>query len=127
MDRENIMPSKDDYRKVAIQIKRDLDSYRLAFKTFNLAEISRKLKDIAGDGAHNKGEDTFGELESAFLQEGLLIFPSPVRAEEDGYVRVIRSGSVLASILNALRFPGEGSDDELADMLGKIKRPQQAV
>lgn len=119
------MPSKDDYRKVAKEIKRELDSYRLAFKTFNLVEISRKLKEAAGNGAHSKGDDTFDELEAAFLQEGLLIFPSPTRAEEDGYVRVIRSGTVLAGILNALRFPGEGSDDELASMLGKIKRTQQ--
>lgn len=117
------MANKDDFRIVAKGVKVELDSYRMAFKTFLLQDITKRLQLTAGSGAQIKGADTFEKLEMAFLQEGLLLFPAPAEAEEeDGYIRVIRSGSVLASILNSLRFPGEGSDDELAIMLGKIKR-----
>ena len=72
---------------------------------------------------HTGGRDAAEKLENALLQEGLLIFPSIAEAQEnDGYVRLIRSGTVLAGILNALRFPGEGSDEELSLLLGRVKR-----
>lgn len=44
-------------------------------------------------------------LEAAFLHEGLLIFPSLSQTEEDGFVRMYRSGTRIAGILNAIRFP----------------------
>lgn len=117
------MPSKDDYRKVARVIKRELDSDKLAFKTYHRQKFTTELKAIAGDGAHASGESTLEELELAFTQEGLLVFPPLNDTEIDGFTRVYRSGSRIAGILNALRFPGGGSDEELSTLLGKLKTP----
>jgi hypothetical protein len=115
------MTKKDDFRTVARIIKKELDTDRLAFKTYQREVFTEKLKEVAGDGAHAKGIDTFAELEYAFLQEGLLVFPPLNETEEDGYTRIYRSGTRIAGILNAIRFPGGGSDEELSSLLGRLK------
>lgn len=68
-----------------------------------------------------KGGDTWAELEAAFIQEGLLVYPPLADTEGDGFTRVYRSGSRIAGILNAIRFPGGGSDEELSLLLGRLK------
>jgi hypothetical protein len=115
------MPNKDDYRKVARIVKRELDQDKLAFKTYQRDKFTTELKAISGSGAQSKGADTWDELEQAFNHEGLLAFPPLGRTEEDGFTRVYRSGSRIAGILNAIRFPGGGSDEELSALLGKLK------
>jgi hypothetical protein len=113
---------KDDYRKVARLAKKELDQDKLAFKTYQREYFTTQLKAVAGPGAHAKGEDVWSELETAFVQEGLLVFPPFNDTEDDGYTRVHRSGSRIAGVLNAIRFPGGGSDDELSALLGKLKQ-----
>ena len=115
------MPTKDDYRKVAMAIKRELDANKLAFKTYQRDFFTTKLKEVSGAGAHSKGQDAWIELETAFIQEGLLVFPALSETQEDGFTRVYRSGTRIASILNAMKFPGGGSDEELSILLGKLK------
>ncbi|HEY0306795.1 MAG TPA: hypothetical protein VGB94_01400 [Acidobacteriaceae bacterium] len=115
------MPNKDDYRKVARKIKKELDVDKLAFKTYQQDKFTTELKAISGSGAQTKGTDTLEQLESAFIQEGLITYPSLNNTEEDGFTRVYRSGSRIAGILNAIRFPGGGSDEELSALLGKLK------
>jgi hypothetical protein len=114
------MPNKDHFRSVARAVKKELDLDKLAFKTYQRDKFITELKAVAGAGAQ-KGSDTFDEIESAFVQEGLLVFPPLASTEEDGYTRVYRSGSRIAGILNAIRFPGGGSDEELSLLLGKLK------
>lgn len=115
------MTKKDDFRAVARIIKKELDVDRLAFKTYQRERFTTELKAIVGSGGHAKGGDAFNELEAAFLQEGLLAFPSLNETEEDGYTRIYRSGTRIAGVLNAIRFPGGGSDDELSTLLGRLK------
>jgi hypothetical protein len=114
--------NKDDFRKVARIVKKDLDYDKLAFKTYQREYFTTQLKAVAGQGAHAKGQNVWNELESAFIQEGLLVFPPLDDTGEDGYVRVYRSGTRIAGVLNAIRFPGGGSDEELSSLLGKLKQ-----
>jgi hypothetical protein len=123
MLRRQTVTKKDDYRQVAKKIKREMDQDRLAFKTYHKDRFASELKAVAGAGAHKGGADTNDEMETAFGQEGLLVFPSLNQTEEDGYTRVFRSGTRIAGILNAIRFPGGGSDEELANLLGRLKAP----
>lgn len=118
------MTTKDDFRQVAKAIKRELDQDRLAFKTYHRDRFGSELTTRAGAGAHKSGGTTDADLEAAFMQEGLLIFPPLGATEKDGYTRVFRSGSRIAGVLNALRFPGGGSDEELALLLGRLKPPR---
>lgn len=117
------MPTKDDFRKVARSIKKELDIDKLAFKTYQRDRFIDQLKAVAGDGAHSSGESLWDNLEAAFIQEGLLVFPPLDQTEDDGFARVYRSGTRIAGILNAMRFPGGGSDEELASLLGKLRTP----
>ena len=107
-------------------MKKELDYDKLAFKTYHRDRFTTELKAIAGPGAHASGEDVWDELENSFIHEGLLVFPSLTGTEEDGYTRVYRSGSRIAGVLNAIRFPGGGSDEELSALLGKLKQPHSA-
>jgi hypothetical protein len=116
-----LMATKDDYRKVARTVKKELDGDKLAFKTYQRDHFAIQLKAIAGP-ANAGGKDVWDELESAFIQEGLLVFPALDDTEEDGYTRVYRSGTRIAGVLNAIRFPGGGSDEELSALLGKLKQ-----
>lgn len=111
------MPSKDDLRTVAKRIRRHLDEDKLAFKTYQREAIATVLKGVGG--AHGKGGSPWRELEVAFKNEELLAFPPSGETAEDGYTRIYRSGPRIAGILNAIRFPGGGSDEELAGLLGR--------
>lgn len=117
------MTIKDNYRQVARTIKRELDQDRLAFKTYHRDRFFNDLKAHAGEHAHKKGAIADDDMEAAFMLEGLIIYPGFAALEKDGYTRVYRSGSRIAGILNAIRFPGGGSDEELASLLGRLKAP----
>lgn len=117
------MASKDDYRQAARKLKEQLDKTHSAFKTIQLAEIGAALNLHAGAGGQIKGATGAAEMETALLDEGLLVFP-PLGSATDGYVRLYRSGTVIATILNAIRYPGSGSDEDLANLISKVKTPK---
>lgn len=120
------MATKDQFRTVAKNVRRELDTAHQAFKTYNVRDLQRMVKDVAGESANVKGDSFAEDLEEALLHEGLLAFPAisdKIVRDDEGFTRIIRSGSLLGGILNALRFPGPGSDQDLAQLLGRIKRP----
>ena len=53
---------------------------------------------------------------------GLTVFPALGQVPDDGYIRVIRSGSLLGNILVNLQTPGPGSDADIAALITRIKR-----
>ena len=103
------MPTSKDFQRVARTVKRELYSDRLGFKTYQCERFVTELN--AGSGLH-VGEDMWKKLESAFLQEGLFVFPGLSETVEDGFARVFRSGTTIARILRVIRSPSEGSDEE---------------
>ncbi|MGH7440629.1 MAG: hypothetical protein ACRENE_33475 [Polyangiaceae bacterium] len=120
------MPSKDHYIAVAKQIVDYLDKYNLGFKTFRIAELDEKLKEIAGDGARVSTEKMATAFEEVLLRRGLLCFPAiKDAADVDGHVRIFRAGTVAANILDAFRNPGPPGDKDLAALL-KALRPDDA-
>jgi len=117
------MASRDHYMAVATQISSYMNAFRLAFKTYNVAEFDEMLKAVAGDGARSTGERTSSDLEAALLQRGFVVFPT-IASSEDGYVRVIRASSLINNLLNAFRYPGPNGDSELARLLRTVRRRQ---
>lgn len=115
------MPTRDHYMAVARQIAQYLDAFKLGFKTYKVAELDEMLKTVAGDGARaSGGGDTSDQLENALLQRGFLLYP-PIGDTDDGFVRVIRSNTIIGNVLNALRYPGADGDNTLAGLLVKMK------
>ncbi|MBF0181351.1 MAG: hypothetical protein HQM03_15115 [Magnetococcales bacterium] len=116
------MTALDEFRQVAREIKLELDKANQAFKTFQQKDLIAKLKNReAQPHIHVSGNSIRDGLENAFLNEGLIIFPGLSESGSDGYIRVYRNGTVISAILNAMRFPGKGSDEELSGLLAQLK------
>ena len=114
------MASKSDYGKVASEIAKHLNAFRLAFKTYNVADLDSMIKAIAGEGARVSTDKSAREFQNALLERGFLIFPS-IQESEDGFVRVIRANSIVGNLLNAFRYVGPSGDEELATLLIQLK------
>ena len=114
------MANKSDYGKIASQIARHLNAFRLAFKTYNVSEFDEMIKSIAGEGARVSTDTSAQEFQNALLERGFLIYP-PIQESEDGYVRVIRANSIVGNLLNAFRYVGPSGDEELARLLTQLK------
>lgn len=117
------MANRDHYMTVAQEISKYMNAFGLAFKTYNISEFDNMIKAVANDGARVTGEDTSRQLQNALLERGFTVFPSIMDADaEDGYVRVIRTNSIVSNLLNAFRYVGPSGDTELAKLLTQIKR-----
>ena len=118
------MATRDHYMSVARKIADHLNAFHQAFKTYNVSEFTEMLKVVAGEGARATTEETAQQLKSALLERGFTIFPE-ISEAEDGYVRVIRTNTIVGSLLNAFRYVGPSGDAELIRLLGALKRRQR--
>jgi|GEM_PF-2043047 len=116
------MAAKDRFLTVAKNLKRELDSARAGFKSINIAELQERATEVGGEGMHVTRDEGARTLTECLRDMGLTVFPALEAAPDDGYVRVIRSGSLLATILANLQTPGTGSDSDLGLLLNRIKR-----
>ncbi|MHB8149613.1 MAG: hypothetical protein ACYDIB_05585 [Desulfobulbia bacterium] len=114
------MTTKSDYGKVASEIAKHLNAFRLAFKTYNVSEFDEMIKIVAGPGARVSGAETANEFQTALLERGFIIYPT-IQDSEDGYLRVIRANSIVGNLLNAFRYVGHSGDDDLARLLTNLK------
>ena len=115
------MATRADYGSVAQQIASYLNAFHFAFKTYQTSDFEKMLKAIAGEGARLSGGDTTQQLETAFLERGFRIYPS-INNSSDGYVRVIRTNSIVGNLLNAFLYVGSSGDDDLAALLIRLKK-----
>jgi len=119
------MATKSDYGKVASQIAQHMNAFRLAFKTYNVNEFDEMIKAVAGTGARVSTDETASDFSMALLERGFVIFPS-IQDAEDGYIRVIRTNSVVGNLLNAFKYVGASGDDDLARLLTNLKARKRA-
>jgi len=104
------MPTRDQFLSFAKRIKGEMDSQFIGtLKTTGITEDDLNQD----DGRHS--------LKTAMQDLGFKIFPSLDQARLDGFVRVIRAGSVLGAIVSNLETPGPGSDRDLARLLNELK------
>ena len=115
------MPSKADYMKVAKQISDYMNSFGLAFKTYKVDDFDGMIKVVAGGGARISSPKSASEFSGILQERGFLIFPS-IDESLDGYVRVFRANSVIASLLSAFRYPGSDGDGQLASLLTTFQK-----
>lgn len=120
------MPSKDQYVSVAKQVAEYLNAFGLAFKTYNTKDLDGMIKAVAGEGARVSTKAVGDEIETAMLERGLICFPK-VSDAQDGYVRVYRSGTVAANLLQSFRYPGPSGDADLAALLRALHKPRFGV
>ena len=100
------MASRDDYMNVAKQIASHLNAFRMAFKSYNVSELDGMIEAVAGPGSRVSGDTTSEHLKMCLLERGFTIHPEITDAE-DGYIRIIRTNSIVGNLLTACRFrPG---------------------
>lgn len=116
------MAARDKYLTIAKNLKRELDAARAGFKSLNIAELQERAKEVGGDGIHVTKDDGAKILSECLSEMGLTVFPPLAAAPIDGYIRIIRTGSLLGNILVNLQTPGTGSDADLANLINRIKR-----
>lgn len=114
------MTTKAQYGDVASQIAKYLNSFQLAFKTYHVNEFNDMIKVIAGEGAHITSGPTVAEFERALLERGFMIFPE-IQHATDGYVRIIRTNSIVGNLLNSFKYVGARGDEDLAKLLIQLK------
>lgn len=120
------MASKDDYTAVAQEIANYFNAYSLAFKTYQVADLDRMIKARAGEGARLSTATVAEEFETILLKRGFLCFPSLSEAKEDGgYVRIFRTGTAAANILQAFLNPGPTGDESLRGLLRRLYSPRR--
>lgn len=116
------MAAKDKYLTIAKNLRRELDSARAGFKSLNVADLQERAREIGGDGMHVT-KDEGAKLMSECLREmGLTVYPTLDLVPQDGFVRLIRTGSILGTILANLQTPGPGSDADLGALINQLKR-----
>ncbi len=119
------MPSKDDYVAVAQEIANYFNAFNLAFKTYKVAELDTMIKAKAGQGARISTATVADEFETVLLKRGFMCFP-PIAQAQDGHVRIFRTGTVPANILQAFLNPGQTTDQSLAGLLRTLRTRRQA-
>ncbi|MBY0311818.1 MAG: hypothetical protein K2W85_07095 [Phycisphaerales bacterium] len=118
------MPSRDDYVAVAQEIANYFNAFNLGFKTYKVSELDAMIKAKAGEGARISTKTAAEEFETVLLKRGFMCFPA-IPEVEDGYVRVFRTGTVAANILQAFLSPGQTTDQSLAAMLRTLRTRRQ--
>lgn len=118
------MASRDDYIAIAQEIAAYFNAYSLAFKTYQIADLDKMIKVRAGEGARLSTATVAEEFESILLKRGFMCFP-PLASAEDGYVRIFRTGTAAANILQAFLNPGPTGDEALSGLLRRLwtRRP----
>jgi hypothetical protein len=114
------MPSTDQLMTVAAEISKYMNAFGLAFKTYNGSEFDTMIEAVAGAGQKITSRGTAEQFAGMLLQRGFIIFPA-IGATTDGYVRVIRAGSLTSNLLNALQYPGPNGDAQLARLLKTLR------
>jgi hypothetical protein len=112
---------RDDYLSFAKKVKGEMDYYKEGFYSYEYATFIGTAKTSGISEEDLDTDDGLHSLKTAFQELGLKFAPEPKQAKMDGYVRVIRAGSLLGTIVSNLETPGPGSDHDLANLLNELK------
>lgn len=113
------MPSHSDLVRVARQLKGELNGY--AFKTVPRMEITTALRRISGEDNTRIKANMSEELQQALLDQGVRSYPPLRDTASGGTVRLFHAGSLLGNLVDLVLYPAAEADQELADILTKVK------
>lgn len=109
---------------VARGIAEYMNAWRMAFKSYSIAELDAMMKATAGESARLSSAGTAESFESCLQERGFVVFP-PIKDNQEGYVRIFRAGSKIGNLLSAFRYPGPNGDSELAGLLSSLSRARR--
>lgn len=116
------MTGTDDYLKMAIGIKQQMDNERKMWTTKTRLELITLLRAVSKQPRLRIGRNVADSIEAALEQQGFRAFPHINEVGQHEAVRIIRRGTTLDKILNAFLHPGDMTDEQLAELANKLKQ-----
>ena len=116
------MTAHDVYPRVATKITQQMNREKQAYATMSRLELATLLRQEAGQSRLRIGRNVADEIEAALDRQGFRVFPHISETGQNAAVRIIRRGTVFEKILNAFLHPDSTTDQQLADLLVKVKR-----
>ena len=119
------MKNQNHYLAVSSLIAEMMNDRRLAFKTFSLSELDEMAKVATGTTEVKLSDETLNpdKFEESLEDVGFECYPEIVTAiDDDEPIRIYRSGSIVSSLLTAVKHPGANSDATLASLLIQLNK-----
>jgi len=113
------MPSRTHLVTVARRLKKELNGR--AFLTIQRTKITEYLREESGEPTTRIKSGLAEDLTSALITQGVQIYPGLGETTTGDTVRLYHAGSVLGQLIDTIVYPDPGTDDELGDVLTKIK------
>jgi hypothetical protein len=115
------MPTQDHLVQVARSVRRELDREGKAFTTLDRMQLTRRLRDISGEGTTRIKIALGADLERALNDQGLRCYPRLTETTTGDRVRVFGGGSAVGELFDAVLVPSPDHDRDLAEALAKFK------
>ncbi|MDO8672260.1 MAG: hypothetical protein Q7O66_12675 [Dehalococcoidia bacterium] len=111
------MPSYGDYVQVATQLEERLGQTKRQFISLPRGEITNILRGVSSEKTSRIKRQTGATLDKAFLEKGLRAFPTIEDTSTDAIIRIFRTNSVVAAILDILLYPNDKADKKLRSIV----------
>lgn len=116
------MPTRSHYVALAKQVRGELNASGLAFRSYRRREFTDRLREVSGEPSTRiKTASMAPDIEDAFRDQGLRVFPRLTETSTNDEIRVWRAGTVAAEILDLILNPGTESDRQLGSITQKVK------
>ncbi len=113
------MPSRTHLVAVARRLKHQLDAR--AFVTVPRTQITDLLRQESGEPTTRIKSGLAADLTSALITQGVLVYPGLGETTTGDMVRLYHAGSVLGQLIDTIVHPDPGTDNDLAEVLTKVK------
>lgn len=113
------MPSRTHLVAVARDLKERLN--HRAFLTIDRSEITELLREKSGEPTTRIKSGLAADLTNALTTQGVLVYPRLDETTTGDTVRLYHAGSVLAQLIDTIVHPDQGTDNELGDVIRKVK------
>ena len=113
------MPSRTHLVAVARDLKDQLN--RKAFLTIDRSEITELVRQESREPTTRIKSGLAAALTDALNTQGVLVYPGLAETTTGDTVRLYHAGSVLAQLIDTIIHPDQGTDNELGDVIKKVK------
>lgn len=114
-------PNKEVSKKIAKEIRREMDTSRMAFMTVRRDVIVRRFAQIVGREGEQVHRRFGSDVDRALQLQGLIVHPAVADSERNDYVRIVRAGTRFSELQDLIMHPSPAGDEELGNLLSLVK------
>lgn len=113
------IPTRTHLVTVSRKLRQQLNGR--AFLTIERTQITELLRQVSGEPTTRIKSTLAADLTSALVNQGVQVYPSLGETTTGDTVRLYHAGSVLGQLIDTIVHPDSGTDNDLGDVLSKIK------